>query len=159
MNGWDQMEMTKSEQGSSIFIKLKDGDEIEGVFRGNPYTFYQAFKERVEYDKWAEGRSFRFRIPLVVQVNGMYSAKIFQGGAMLRDALIDVRNEYGLDCLFKIKRTGSGKDDTRYSILFKGKLTDEQLEKINAIKLPILMSSIKGVDAVGETKYSDNVPF
>lgn len=136
MRGWNDFKKAKEEsEKSSLFIRLKDGESIEGVFRGEPYFFYQKFKDPIEYEKWAEGRSFKFKINFITRDNGTPTAKIFQGGATLRDMLIDAADEYSLDTVFKIKRTGSGKDDTRYSILFKASLTPEQIKTIGEVKL------------------------
>lgn len=148
---WASMKKAKDEAKGGLFIKLKDGDFVEGIFRGQPHFYYQKFGDRTEYDTWAEGRSFKFKIPFVINENGAWVAKIYQGGAKVRDQIFDMGEEYGvkdtngdlvrIDAIFKIKRTGSGKDDTRYSILFKGFPTAEQLLQINAVKLP----NLKGV--------------
>ena len=133
---WDKMKQEREKGGGSLYIKLKDGGFVEGLFRGEPHFFYQVFKDKVEYENWAEGRSFKFKINFITKnEEGKLVAKVFQGGSTLRDMLLDAREEYGLDCVFKIKRTGSTKDDTRYSILFKKVLTPEEMEGIKGVKL------------------------
>lgn len=131
---WERMKKAREESGG-LFIRLKDGDAIEGVFRGEPYCFYQKFKDPNEYTEWAEGRAFKFKINFITRENGAPVAKIFQGGARVRDILLDAIDEYGIDTVFKIKRTGSEKETTRYSILFKTALTPEQLDLINKVEL------------------------
>jgi hypothetical protein len=138
---WDELKKVKEQSAGSIFVKLKDGDSIEGIFRGEPRFFYQTFGERTEHNTWAEGRNFRFRVNMFTKDDeGIYAAKIFQGGAKVRDAILDARDEYGLDCMFKIKRTGSTKEDTRYAILFKSQLTPEELTKIKSTQLRSLVN-------------------
>lgn len=127
---WEKMKESKS---SGLFVSLKDGESIEGVFVGNPVCFYQTFKDPAEYNEWKEGRSFKFKINFVAVKDGELTGRIFKGGKTVSDMLLDVKEEYGLDCIFKVKRSGSTKDDTRYSILFKSKLTDKQKDAINAV--------------------------
>lgn len=129
---WDDARKAKDEGG--IFIKLKDGDQIEGVFVGEPHCFYSKFGDRQEFTKWQEGLSFKFRINFFVKTEDGWNPKILTGGATVRDSLLDLRDEYGMDCIYKVKRVGSGKEDTRYPILFKAKLTDEQKADIELIE-------------------------
>jgi hypothetical protein len=121
---WDTMKKAK-ESGDSMFIKLKDGDNIKGVFRGDPYVFYRVFQDKEEYTEWAEGRSFRFRINFMTEESG-WAPKILEQGAKVRDALLACKAKYGLDCVYEITRTGSGREDTVYNVLFDRNLTDSE---------------------------------
>lgn len=152
---WDQMEKAVEESGSELFVKLKDGEEIIGVFRGEPYCFRQIFKDQTEYpvDAFLKGASFKFKIAFITKDEGKYVAKIFQGSKRVSETLLDAKNEYGLDCTFKVKRTGSGKDDTRYSILFKAKLSPAELKEINSIELPSLQRPEEGTE---EERHAKN---
>jgi hypothetical protein len=132
MSGWDKMRQSKENSGGS-FIKLKDGDAVEGVFIGDPHCYYQIFKDKKEYASWVDGSSFRFKITFLQKVGKTWEKKIFQGGSTVRNDLVDIKEEYGLNNVFKIKRSGSGKEDTRYAILFKAKLTDAELAEIAKI--------------------------
>ena len=137
---WNNMRKTK--EGSSLFIRLKDGDSIEGMFAGEPHTYYSKFKDKPEYTAWADGRSFKFRLNFITKNDdNELEAKILTGGSTISNAILDMKEEYGLDCIFKIKRTGSGKDDTRYTILFKDKLKDGELAVYKSVKLNQLTKS------------------
>ena len=136
---WEILEkMSEETNGSGIFLTLKDGDEVMGVFRGQPKTFYSIFTDKThkEYDTRVEGSSFRFKVNVVIK-NALdeFEAKIWTAGSKVRDALLAVRQEYGLDVMYKIKRTGSGKDDTVYSILFKKNLSKDELAEVEKIAL------------------------
>lgn len=130
---WDKMQ--RRESGAS-FIKLKDGEAVSGIFRGEPYVFYKAYPDSTEYDEWADGRSFRFRINLVTKEGSEYVAKIYEAGSTVRDILMACRDEYGdeLDAVFKIKRNGTG-TDTTYNIMFQRKLTNADREMIGDVEL------------------------
>lgn len=160
---WETMKKAKEEGGSSMFVKLADGQSIEGVFRGDPYCYYAKFKDPKEFTHWEEGLSFKFKINFVAIENGKLVPKIFQGGAKVRDALLDAKEEYGIDTIFKIKRTGSGKDDTRYAVLFKAKLTPEQTEKIKALPLKELVGKVSATEEMPEDDTpppsEDGIPF
>ena len=140
-NAWDNMKESGGGGGAN-FVKLKSGESVEGVFMGDPYVFYAVFKEKAEYSSWAEGRSKKFRINFITKdEKGNYVAKIYQGGSKIAKAIAACREEYGLDgVLYKIKRDGSTKDDTTYSVLFKKELTKAQMDTLRTVALLPLTS-------------------
>lgn len=140
---WSDFDKKAKEASGGSFIKLKDGDEVVGVFRGEPYTFYQEFKSRIEYPYKVEGASFKFRVNFVIKSKDGYVAKILQGGATMAEQISACKDEYGLDCIYKIKRKGSGKDDTTYSVLFKSELTPAQKKELASVELLSLTSEKK----------------
>lgn len=137
---WEALEKIRKE--SSDYISLKDGQFIEGVFIGQPYPFYYIYKNKSEFTEKVPGASFRFRINFAVRENDTWKIKIFSGGATLRDLILDAKEEFGLATIFKIKRTGSTKDDTRYSIFpSKISLTEKDKITIKALDKFILKAS------------------
>lgn len=151
---WDKMKDSKKNDGG-IFIKLQDGDAIEGAFVGEPYCFYAIFKDNTEYTERVEGSSFKFRVNFAQKNDdGSFTMKVYSGGATVRDSLVDLMDDFPLnDTLFKIKRTGSGKDDTRYAVLPKGALTEDDKATIeNLDTLPL------SYDKTDKEKQED-VPF
>ena len=158
MDPWEVAAKASESSGSNAsYIRLKAGEFVECVFRGAPYTFYQKFKDVNEYSEPGEGRSLKFRINVIVKEGNVYVAKLFQqGGTVLKD-LIAARNEYGLDCIFKIKREGSTKDDTKYHILFKSNLTDDQKKLFATIDLLELKSGRSRKDAPVKNEMDQRV--
>lgn len=130
---WDKMKETRQEGGK--YIRLKDGESIQGVFAGAPRVFYKNFSSKEERDTPATGFSFRFQINFLVKEGEIYVAKIFEQGYTVRSTLLTVRDEYGMDCVYKISRKGSGMEDTEYSILFKQNLTPELIAKLGKVEL------------------------
>ena len=149
MSNWDQASKEANRASGGNFLKLKDGDSIEGVFVGEPYTFYSAFKEKEEYQSWKEGRSFRFRVNFLVLEGGKWVPRIFQQGATTLKAIVECRNEYTLNCVFKIKRTGSTKEDTLYSVLFKRQLEQAERDALMNVKL-LELGTGRGVKESGD---------
>lgn len=142
---WNDFDKRAKEANSGgSFIKLKDGDEVVGVFRGEPHTFYQEFKSKIEYPYKVAGASFKFRVNFVVKEKDGYVAKILQGGATLAEQISACREEYGLDCAYKIKRKGSGKEDTVYSVLYKSELAPQAKKEIDQVELKKLTSDKQG---------------
>jgi len=156
------------EEGGGKFIKLKDGEDITGVFVGIPRFFYKKYQDKTEYPKWAEGLNFRFQINFLVKENGVYTAKLIEQGSTFRDTLLSVKEEYGLDCVYKIKRKGSGKEDTLYSILFKEKLSPEQMAELKKVKLndlrpnktpPPPYDDERNIQHPDDMEFDDDIPF
>ena len=121
--------------GGSYYVKLKSGESIEGIFAGDPHTYYQVYGDNTEYERPGGDRRPKFKINFLTWRDGQLEASIFRGGSIIRNTLLDVVDEYGLECVYKIKRTGSTKDDTRYSILFKRELTPEEKELVGRTRL------------------------
>lgn len=154
---------------SKHFVSLKDGEEVIGVFLGEPYVFRT---------HWGEGRStvckgddcdkcsagsegkFRFRLNMAVKGEGV---KIYEGGAKVYRALSELNEEYPLeDGFVKIKRTGSTKNDTQYNVLpaLKEKLTDQVRAALNKMELLPLDPADPFWGAGNEThKEEESVPF
>ncbi len=162
---WDALDKVPS--GGGEYLKMEAGDTLEMVFRGPwpPHSFYKKFPDKTEHKDWAEGRSFRFKVPVVVKDGDAFVPKIWEQGVTVARMLRDVHEEYdGFDNVFKVKRTGSTKDDTTYSILFKRKLEGGALEKIEAIDIPVLgkkNSPIASAEGFNDPPPPDNsdVPF
>jgi hypothetical protein len=129
---------TSGGNGSGNFLKLKDGESVQVVFRGNPYEFYVQWEngKATQCNAGARDAKFRFRINAVVSENGVMVAKIFEQGAVVYNDLKELHAEYGLETTkIKIKRNGSGTDTTYQILPLKGDLTKEQVEKLQAVKL------------------------
>lgn len=130
-------------KGGGEFIRLKNGEEVTGIFRGEPVIFFKAYepetkttitkKEYFEYG--GKSASKRFRLCFIVKEGENHVCKIFEGSKTSGEALSMIMDEYDItNTVFKIKRDGD-KMDTVYHFLAKDKLTPEQVKKIDAIEL------------------------
>lgn len=158
---WEAMETSVKESGTSgDFIKLKAGESIRLVLRGEPYLFFQKFKDRVEYTEYVEGSSRKFHINAIVKDGDNYKAKILQGGVKLMSAILACKSKYGLDCIYELQRQGATQQDTRYNLLYDSKLEGEALSQVNAVPL---LSLSKGrsqqPDAHNEDRGEPRIPF
>lgn len=129
-------------EGGNLFLRLKDGESIKGVCRGEIHEFHM---------KWVGNRSqlcepndpeakFRFRLNIIVPENGSFVPKIWEFGLTIYNQLADIAEEYDLEkTKIKITRRGTG-TDTVYLILplLKEPLTPKQLNEIEAVPLNIL---------------------
>lgn len=115
------------EDGKS-FLKLKDKESVKGVFRGDPYEFKKHWKDNRPLMCTGPGcplcasdpkkPSFKFRLNILVNENGQYVSKIFEQGWTVYCQLKDLNADYPLEnTVVKITRSGSGVNDTSYSIL------------------------------------------
>lgn len=109
----------KNDEGSKLpFLKIKDGEKVFGVFRGNIHEFYQIWEGKKIVPPGTKGASFRFRVNFITKEGASYVAKVMEQGAVIYDMLKDLNESYPLEeTVVEIKRTGATKDDTRYSIL------------------------------------------
>ena|SRR3990167_8325293 len=131
------------------YIKLTDGKSVSGILVGDPHEFYKAFKEGDE-------PKFRFKVNMVIQENGMYTAKILEMGASVYKALADLQDEgWDLDkTIVSISRKGTMLQ-TEYSVVPKPvTLSQEQLDKIKGVRLHDLLQKSEKQEESGS-----NLPF
>ena len=137
-SGWDNFG-EEANRVAGDFLKLKDGDEVFCMFAGDPISFYakydKATNKTEQFGEYVQGSSWRFRINAIVKDGDGYTAKVLEQGRKFAKQLWECRNEYGMDCLYKIKRSGSSIQDTTYTIMFKDKLTGDQLKKVKEVPL------------------------
>lgn len=144
---------------SKNLLKLKAGEEIRGVFRGDPVDYRQHWhqnrgvicpgRHKCELCNAGEKSAFRFRINFIVNENGAYVAKVFEQGRAVYEALKALHTDYNLEKhQMKIKRLGSG-TETTYNILPvpNGNVTDELEKKLSAIPVnPLSEATEEGED-------------
>lgn len=166
----------KKNELSKHFVSLKDGEEIIGVFRGEPHTHYvhwvgshsEPCPGRNDCEKCSSGDkgTFKFRLNMVVKnQSGQWEAKVLEQGWKLYNALGEINTEFPLEKNYiKVKRTGKTKNDTVYTALpsTKTKLDDATLEAIERVTLLPLDPSDRFWSApqVGDdTRRDEEVPF
>lgn len=136
--------------GAKAYVSLKDGEEITGVFRGNPYTYYRHWTgtNGVECTRKLMGTcdlcetsekkaAYRFKMNFITSVDGKYVAKVFEGGGDLYDELANLHKKFNLAVNpVEITRRGTG-TSTRYTILplVNAPLTNEMQMQIEAVPL------------------------
>jgi hypothetical protein len=159
---------------SGTFLKLGDGDKIQGVFQGDPHIFKQHWiggrsvlcpgKAECEHCKANDKAKFRFRINFLTKVDGVWQAKVFEQGYGTYLELKEMHESaYELPTTFvTISRTGE-KTDTRYRVLpvkDNGGLKPEHFKKLAAIPLNELGEKPEGESepAAGDANEED-IPF
>lgn len=123
---------------NDLYVSLKDGDKLKGRIVSEPaISVYQ------------EGQKPRYSwVIFVREFNGKMVNKpqILTKGISVYNGIADLTEEWGAPQEFDvvIKRTGSGLNDTEYSVTpvkTSADLTKEQLEEAEKIDLP---QAIKG---------------
>lgn len=135
--------------GSKNFLKLKDKESIQGIFRGELHEFFVLWEngKSREVEPGFPGGKFRFRVNFVVKEGAVYVPKIFEQGLMVYNQLRELHNEYNLEqTVVKITRNGLG-TDTTYSILplLKQALSKEAMKYLESMELLPLESQTKGI--------------
>lgn len=155
----------QTNNSGGLFIKLKDGESVQCVLRGEPKVFYVQWEngKSSECSKGAKGAKFRFRINAIVNEDKKYVAKILEQGAVMYSDLKALNEEYPLEeTLVKITRHGTG-TDTTYTVMPTRQQPDEKtLKLIELVELQSLESKEKGEKDFGpEPNFDDNenIPF
>jgi hypothetical protein len=135
--------------GKENFIRLKDREEITGVFRGEIQETWTHWVNRRPIECVGEGcqtcvaapqakARFRFRVNLVTSKDGKYVAKIFESGGETYDAFAAWGAKFDLTkMIVDIQRVGSGQDDTKYVLMPRvdKPITPEMEAQISAVTL------------------------
>ena len=143
------MKFKAKSEDTRNFIKLKSGESVTGVFRGDPYEFRIHWltdesratlcsqKKDCELCKIKKS-SFRFRVNFIVPEGNLFVAKVLEQGWISFQALMKLQ-ESGYDLekqIIQISRQGSGLSTT-YSIIPspKGIVTPQQQKALEGVKL------------------------
>jgi hypothetical protein len=151
-------------RGNIPFLKLKDGESVKGVFKGEPRYFYQKWGEG-EVPEGTPGAAWRFELNFVTKDGASYVAKVFSQGTRVMKRLEFLNKKKPLERLVvEITRSGSTKDDTEYFI----EIADTQPNEagwrvIDAVKLVDLGGSKEESEPQFEDSpmpdYGDEPPF
>jgi hypothetical protein len=120
-------------------LKISGGQSVKGVFVGDPVDFRQHWNGKFGEACIGEGcihcgngdsPKFRFQINFVYQNEGVWTAKVFEGGVRVYKQLNEINKEYPLESnLIKITRHGDD-TDTTWSFLPAGSLDKATLQKV-----------------------------
>lgn len=127
----------ETHKGPGKFLKVEDGGSVNGIFRGEIFTFY---------NKWVNGKGTvchpddpgakpRFKLNFVTYEDGKFIAKIFEFPQTVYNQLADIAEVYPLEkTKVKVTRRGTG-TDTVYNFIA---LTNEPIS-------PVTMTQIEAV--------------
>jgi hypothetical protein len=151
---------SESSDGASSFVRLKDGESVTGILRGPLYHFYSTgFGATTKIVGPNEGGKERYRHNIIVKDGDDYVAKIWEFGPKIYDAL-NALEEGGWDLqktLLTISRTGSTKENTKYTVTpLKKEPTSATLKIIEGLKLHSLEH--KEVSSAAPTRPKNFAP-
>jgi hypothetical protein len=127
--------------GPSNFVKLKDGESIAGICRGEIEDGFVVWenKTKTPVPEGTPGARFNFKVNFVVKEGTSYVAKVLEGGVQIYSQLAKLSKEWDLpETVIFISREGSGQNDTEYTVMPappKQQVTKEALEFISAMEL------------------------
>lgn len=161
--------------GGENFLKLNDGEEITGIFKGEIYRFKKHWTNERSIECIGEScslcradseeqdpkkkryPSFRFRINFITSKDGQWIPKIFEGGGETYDSLTNINSKVDLSKSFvDISRHGV-KKNTKYQFFVRSDtpFTKEMAGKIESVSLLPLSSGQQN----NENEKSDDLPF
>lgn len=152
------------------FLKLKDGEEIIGILRGEVLEFTSKIVDNrwQTCDMMDDGAKFRFRVNFVpfknISEGFELQPKIWEQGPTIYHILKGLADDYEMSqTVIKVKRNGTGRD-TQYTIIPSGKfkLTPELEKQLQAIELLDLKpKGSSGASDFGDPPHvnSEDIPF
>ncbi len=162
--------------GASDYVKLKDGEAITLILRGEIYSFYSVYGKQGEALSTDYGAAEKHKVNVIINEGGVLKAKIFQFSGPLYTQFVKIneRCEKNRSDItkhkVKVARTGSGAKDTRYSAIENDEPLSlkvlDAIEKIPLITLgqakPKNLPPSSGADDFGdpppESAFED-IPF
>lgn len=151
--------------GPSNYLKIKDGESVSGILRGELFTYYETgFGPTAKIVGLGEGGVQKFRSNFIVNEGGKYVAKVWTFGGRVYDTLAALeKNGWDLDnTLLTISRTGSTKENTKYTVTpSPQKPTPQALQAINALELSQLAPKEFQNEITPPPKFddTDEIPF
>lgn len=168
----------QSSGGSGLpYLKIKDGETIHAVFKGDPSEGYSNFntKEWFPLDAGKQpGTTYRFRVNVIVKEGASYVAKVWEQGwertqdiLKLSEDADQFLNKKLEDVVVSITRSGTTKDDTAYTLRIAKQQPEAATWKvINSVKLNDLSGTptTKGIseppfDASPMPTEDEEIPF
>lgn len=136
--------------GGDKYIKLKSGESIYGVFRGEIFEFYQKWEngKSLTVEKSSPGAKVRFEANFITMVDGKFVAKIFGFPLSVYSQLEEINREYGDVTKIKVKVTRHGeKLETEWNVLpimsDREKLNAQSLDAVESVPLNILNNRVQ----------------
>jgi len=130
----------KSFDGPSKYVRLKDGESIIGVLRGDIDEHYVKWVNGKTHDTTADDKDakIRYRVNIVVYEDGKFVAKVFGFGPMLYDHFFELQKEMDLEKT-KLKISRKGVDtNTSYLPVPLGLVDEKNLKAIAEVELNAL---------------------
>lgn len=158
---------------AGLFIRMKDGDRIQGIFKGDPHIYrlhwiekrsYECVgKDSCEYCKSGDKPKFRFKINFLTKEDGTWLAKIFEGNyGTFKDLKEMHENSYALPETFVSVARSGDKQNTRYVVMpvkANGGLKPDQLAKLDKIPLNELSGKADAEPEHDDQDANESVPF
>ena len=110
----DRAKSDSKGSGPTLYLRLKDGESINIIPRGEVYEFHSIFGKG-EVPAGTQGAKTRYKMNVIVNEEGILKAKILEFGPMVYDLLATFNKLTDVTKIkFKFSRTGSTKDNTEY---------------------------------------------
>ncbi len=129
--------------GPTLYLRLKDGEAVNIIPRGEIHEFYSVFGVRGEVTAETPNAKLRFKMNVVVNEAGTLKAKILEFGMTIYEQLSEINKVCDVTkTKIRLSRKGSGKSDTMYMLLpvVNEPLSAKVMATIEAIPLHVLGS-------------------
>lgn len=150
--------------GPSNYLRIKDGESVTGILRGELYKYYQTgFGPTAQVVGPGEGKE-RFKANFVVKEDEKFVAKLWEFGPKIYDMLAALHESgWKLDnTLLTISRVGSTKENTKYTVSpMKKEPTAAAMKEIEKLEMNSLGPKEQGPlkNYAPSDEESDTIPF
>lgn len=127
--------------GSMLYVRLKDGESINIIPRGEIHEFYSVFGTRGEVTSQTPGAKLRYKVNVIVNDAGTMKSKVLEFGQTVYDQLAEMNKVCDVTkTKLRFSRKGSTKSDTVYMLLpvINEPLGPKTVEALDKIQLNIL---------------------
>lgn len=144
--------------GSGHYVRIKDGESISGILRGEPQEAWVLWDNKVktEVPEGTSGAKLNFKINFIVKDGPSYTCKILEGGMQIYKQLAALAKEWELEeTVIIISRDGSGLD-TEYTVMPappKQQATKDALDFISKLELHELAPKTEPQKAPPSKRY------
>ena len=126
-------EMSKAKGGGGTMVKLGNNEKVVGCFVGEACIYYNVYDQEknsgAQYLSPVAGAKTRFKWNFAVRSGADLDMQIWDGSPTVGSELAEYIEKYGQNTWFEITRKGL-KLDTRYLIMFEGKLTEDEVKQV-----------------------------
>lgn len=137
------------ESGESLYLKIKDGQNLMFTPRGEIYEFYSVFGVKGPVLPSTPGARVRYKMNVVMSDDGgkTFKVKIYEFGKGIYKQLYEISEVCEVTTTkLRLSRRGASKEDTEYTLLpmIKEPLSAAMIQAIGQVELHILDKSIVG---------------
>lgn len=143
-------------KGSGNYLKIAPDTEVTGVLRGEVYKYFETWNggKSTSHEHYVDGAQTKFSVNLIVYKEKEFKPYVWRFGITVNNLLAKIAEKTDITkTKINISRTGSTKDDTVYTVIPIGAVTDAVSKQLD--KVPLHMLGAAPARALPEPSFDD----